>query len=252
MAKDTVLDIVQNILSDSDGDDVNSISDTVESLQCANLVKDVFDQIVDGYDLHLHETLLRLTATSASTPTIMERPEGFHNIQWIQYDKKTTAGGDQKYDEVLYMAPKAFMEMTTSRSLSDAEHEAMTLPDSGHIVVIKNDRAPTYFTLLEGYDDIVMDSYDSSLETNLQNSKSLAFGVQKPTLTLTDTATPNLPQHYMILLRREVRAMWFDLYKDGLTTEVDRTRRRAEVRAQRHRRMIKNTDNDNRPHYGRK
>jgi hypothetical protein len=103
-----------------------------------------------------------------------------------------------------------------------------------------------------GSDELVFDSYDSNLETNLQASKSLAYGTQRPTLTLSDTATMVLPRHLETLVKREARALFFDLYKDGATREVDRTRRRAEVRAQRHRNIIKNTDNDNRPDYGRK
>jgi hypothetical protein len=252
MAKDTVLSIVQQILSDADGDEVNSISDTNESVQCADLLKDVFDQIVEGYDLTLHNTLQRLTATSASTPTVMERPEGFHNIQYVKYDKKLTAGGDQNFQDVDYVTPYEFTTRTSTRPLSDTSYEAMTLPDSGHIIIVKNDVAPTYYTVLDGYDDLVFDSYDKALETNLQNSKSLAYGTLKPTLTLADATVPNLPQHLMVLLRREARAMYFDLYKDGLTSEVDRTRRRAEVRAQRQRRMIKDTDNQTGPNYGRK
>ncbi len=252
MSKDTVLFIVQKILSDADGDVVNSVSDTVESVQCGDIVKDVFDQIVDQYDLHLHETTQRLTATSSSTPTIMQRPEGFYNIQWVKYDKKLTAGGDQRYADVRYMNPADFMSRTSLRNLSDSTVEAMTLPDSGHVILIRNAIAPSYYSVLDGYDDLVFDSYDTALETNLQNSKSLAYGTSKPTLTVADATIPNLPQHLMILLKREARATYFDLYKDGLTSEVDRTRRRAEVRAQRQRRIIKNADNDNGPHYGRK
>ncbi|KKL69856.1 hypothetical protein LCGC14_2110740 [marine sediment metagenome] len=252
MAKTTVLEIVQQILSDADGDNVNSISDTVESLQCADMLKDVFSQIVTGYDLHLHDTLQKLTATSSSTPTVMERPEGFYDIQWIKYDIKTTSGGDQKYQNIPYVTPAEFMDRTVRRTLSDSIVEAQTLPDSGHITLIRNDKAPSYFTVLDGYDDLVFDSYDSNLETNLQNSKSLAYGNALPTLTLTDGAVPNLPQNLMVLLRREVRAVYFDLYKDGTTREVDRTRRRAETTAQRHRRTIRNADNKTGPDYGRK
>ena len=252
MAKSTVLEIVQGVLSDADGDLVNGIADTVESTQCADIVKDVFDQIVEGYDLSIHNTLSKLDATSASTPTIMTRPEGFHDIQWVKYDRKVAALDPQRFQDITYRTPTDFMHLTSLRTLSDSTVEAMTLPDSAHVVLIRNDQQPTYYTMLDGYDDLVFDSYDVALETNLQNSKSLAFGTLLPTLTLTDTAVPNLPQHLMVLLKREVRAMYFDLYKDGLTAEVDRTRRRAEVRAQRQRRIIRNTDNDNGPNYGRK
>ena len=81
MAKDTLLSIVQKILSDADGDLVNSIADTTEAQQCADVVADVFDQIVEQYDIHLHEQTIRLSPTGSSTPTIMTRPEGFHNIR---------------------------------------------------------------------------------------------------------------------------------------------------------------------------
>ena len=106
MAKDTVLAIVQQILSDGDGDIVNGIADTVESQQVADLLKDVFDQIVEQYDMRLHNTLQQLTATSSSTPTIMERPEGFHDIQWVKYDKKLAVADDQSYQTFGFQAAK--------------------------------------------------------------------------------------------------------------------------------------------------
>jgi hypothetical protein len=182
----------------------------------------------------------------------MERPEGFHSIEWVKYDVKLTAGGDQNYEYVDYMEPDRFMERVQSRSTSDTNVTAVTL-STGIIIPVINDRRPQVYTVMDsGSDELVFDSYDSNLETNLQASKSLAYGTQRPTLTLSDTATMVLPRHLETLVKREARALFFDLYKDGATREVDRTRRRAEVRAQRHRNIIKNTDNDNRPDYGRK
>lgn len=46
MAKLTLLDIVQDILSDMDSDTVNSITDSVESLQIAQIVKTTFFEII--------------------------------------------------------------------------------------------------------------------------------------------------------------------------------------------------------------
>ena len=127
--------------------------------------------------------------TSSSTPTVLERPEGFYDIQWVKYDIKTTSGGDQKYQDIPYVTPKEFMDRTVRRTLSDSIVEAQTLPDSGHITLIRNDKAPSYFTVLDGYDDLVFDAYDSNLETNLQSSKSLAYGNALPTLRATAKAS---------------------------------------------------------------
>jgi len=46
MAKMTVLEIVQDILNDIDGDEVNSIDDTLESEQVAQIVKSTYDAII--------------------------------------------------------------------------------------------------------------------------------------------------------------------------------------------------------------
>ena len=252
MAKATLLSIVQDILSDADSDDVNSITDTVEADQCARVVRDVHDQIVDLHDLEHLKTLKQLTATDSSTPNVMERPEGFHTIEWIKYDKKVAAGDPQSFDYVNYVEPDRFLEIVHSRNTDDSVVTAVTL-STGLIIPVRNDVSPSYYTVMDaGSDELVFDSYDSDLETNLQASKSLAYGIQKPTLTLSDTATMVLPRHLESLIKREARALFFDLYKDGVTREIDRTRRRAEVRAQRLRNIIKNTDNDNRPDYGRK
>jgi len=252
MAKATLLEIVQDILSDADSDNVNSIQDTVEAEQCARVVRDVHDQIVDGHDLEYTQSIKALTATGASTPNVMERPSGFHSLEFIKYDKRTATGNPQNFEYVDYLEVDDFLELVHSRSTSDSDTDGITL-DSGLVIPVKNDKAPQYYTIMDsGSTEIVFDSYNSDLETNLQASKSLAYGTVRPTLTLSDTATMTLPEHLETLVKREARAIFFDIYKDGVPRELDRTRRRAEVRAQRQRNIIKNTDNDNRPDYGRK
>ena len=49
--KKTLLQIVQNILSDLDSEDVNSISDTVEAMQIARVVENTFYNIVATRDV---------------------------------------------------------------------------------------------------------------------------------------------------------------------------------------------------------
>ena len=252
MAKTTLLDVVQDILSDADADDVNSITDTVESDQCARVVRDVYYQIVDTHDLQHTKTLKQLTATDAVTPNVMLRPEGFHTLEWLRYDKRDDAGDPQNYELCTYMDPNTFINYVSSRSTDLSNVDAITL-STGAIIPIRNDEAPTYYTVMdEGSDELVFDSYDSAVDTNLQASKSLCYGTQKPILALADNTEFVLPEHMVVLIKREARAMFFDLYKDGITSEIDRTRRRAEVRAQRQRNIIKNTDNNNFPDYGRK
>ena len=172
MSKPTLLSLVQDILSDADGDEVNSISDTIEADQCARVIRDTFRNIVDVHDIKYHEGLKQLDATSSSTPAQMTRPEGLHSVEWVKYDMRVSAGGDPRYQEVSYMEPERFIQTTASRTESDSTVTAMTLT-SNFQVLIMNDRAPTFYTFLEGYDNFIFDAYDSDLETNLQQSKTL-------------------------------------------------------------------------------
>ena len=255
MAKDTLLDIVQGILSDTDGDEVNSISDTVESDQCARVVRDEYFRIVDDMDIKYHEAHRRLTATSSSSPTIMERQENMHSIEKIWYDKRTTAGGDPKYQEVYFKDPDSFIEMCMSRTVSDSNVTTVPIEYDGFTEIalpVRNDQAPTYWTVLTGYDDIIFDAYDSSLETNLQNTKSLAKCVMRPTFPLADGTVPDLPQNLMVLLKDRVRNMYFDIYKDGAPQAVARRERQSEVRSQRKKYITKKLQQERTgPNYGR-
>lgn len=252
MAKKTLLEMVQSILSDTDGDNVSSIGDTVESDQAVQVIRDTHDYIVDSLDLNHINTLDGLEATSSSTPNVMTRPEGFYDIEWVKYDKKLTAGGDQKYEYVTYLAPADFVDLVMSRTVSDSNVTAVTL-STGAVIPVVNDQAPTYYTIMDsGSDELVFDSYDSALETNLQASKSLIYGSMKPTLGSTDSSTMSLPRHLENVVLAEAKAMYFDLYKDGVTREVDRRRRRTTTRAQRQRYVVKDLDNRTGPDYGRK
>ena len=251
MAKSTLLSMVQDILSDADGDEVNSITDTIESDQCARVIRDVYNDITDTYDFEHIKTLIELDATSATTPNVLLRPEGVYNIEFVKYNTKGTAGGNSEYTYIDYMEVADFLDMVHQRSTGDSNVDEITL-SSGHPIPVINDKAPERYTIMdEGSDELVFDSYDSDIETNLQQSKSLAYGSVKPTFTLADSTVIDLPKNLETLVKRSARSMYFDLYKDGITPEIDRTRRRAEVRAQRFRHTVNNSDNDRSPNYGR-
>ena len=52
--KYTLLEIVQEILSDMDSDEVNSIDDTVESQQVASIVRSAYMAIMSNRNWHTH------------------------------------------------------------------------------------------------------------------------------------------------------------------------------------------------------
>jgi hypothetical protein len=86
MATQTLLNMVQNILSSMSSDEVNSIGDTVESMQIAQIIQNKYYDIVARGDLTLDNVLFQLNPSDNSTlPVLMTLPAGVSRMDWIKY-----------------------------------------------------------------------------------------------------------------------------------------------------------------------
>src|SRR6266550_2206168 len=84
--KYTLLDMTQNILSRMSSDEVNSISDSPESLQVANIIKNKYFDIVNRVNLPEHDQLLQLDPSiDATSPVLMYVPDGVADLKWLKY-----------------------------------------------------------------------------------------------------------------------------------------------------------------------
>lgn len=253
MARATLIDLVQRTLSAMDSDEVNSISDTIEATQVADVIRETYLDIVDEYDLESEHATFNLTASGTTArPTHMTIPEGYHSIEWLKYDNRSSSSATQRaYVDITFLEPKAFMDLTNSRNNDDSENDVVDDP-TGIEILIRNDTNPTYWTTFDG-NTIIMDSYDNTIDTTLQSSKTQAYGQQSQELTLSDTATIDLPQVLYHLLRNQARETCFELYKDGAPIKVTRMAERARTRAQRLRKVTRiNRETNDRVNFGRR
>ena len=84
MAKMTLLDMTQNILSALDSDAVDSIDETVEAIQVADLVKEAYFDIMSQRDWPFLFQLSQLTGLSdVNNPTKMLLPATVNKVKWI-------------------------------------------------------------------------------------------------------------------------------------------------------------------------
>lgn len=194
MKKLTLLEIVQDILSDLSSDEVNSITDTIESMQVAQIVSTTYAHIIDGRDWpHLYKLFQVTSWADSAYPTYFTLPEKVDTLLWIKYDKK----------KVVYKDPIAFIELLDSRI--NATNKTDIIDQSGITLYVYNDRNPSYWT---SFDDttIVMDAYDSSVDTTLQTQKTECYGKELPVFTLADSFVPNLPAQMFSYLVAEAKA----------------------------------------------
>lgn len=86
MATMTLLQMTQNVLSRLGSDEVNSISDTVESMQVATIIQNKYFDIISRGVVPENKQLFQLTASADITkPTLMTVPAGVSTIEWIKY-----------------------------------------------------------------------------------------------------------------------------------------------------------------------
>jgi hypothetical protein len=255
MAAYTNLDYVQTILSSLDSDEVNSISDTVESLQVANIVKTVYNDMQSRMELPEHKTLFELNASGDSVlPVIMYRPSDAIGIDWIQYDKMLSTETDPNYQEVQFMPIGQFLVMTNSMNTDETEVLELTLTLGSDNVNFKyrNDRAPSYYTTFND-STIVFDSFDSGVDTTLQKTKTRCYGKKDQSFQMTDVFTPFLDRDLSTLLLNEAKVLAFAELKQTQHAIAGQWARRGWVKSQKSKRAIDiQSDFDRLPSFGRK
>jgi hypothetical protein len=203
--KYTLLEIVQEILSDMDSDEVNSISDTAESEQIAVIVKSTFNAMMVNRDWpHTRKLVSFLASGTTALPTHLKLKSGVKRMITVTYNKVKQGETRKQYLPVKYLEPDAFLRRQNTLNSDQSNVDIITDP-TGVELLIRNDISPEYYT---SFDDsfMVFDSYDSEVDSTLQESKVQAMAYVLPTWVHTDTSVPDLPDDAFPLLVEESKA----------------------------------------------
>lgn len=236
----TLLDMVQSILSDMDSEEVNSISDSVEAEQIANVIKDTYFNIISAREIPEHQKILRLVALSDTTrPTHFEYPVGIKHLEQLQYNVATTGFN---YRDIPFVDPFTFLQRMDENGL-----QVGTVADNIPLFVA-NDRAPSYYTTFDD-DYIIMDAYDANVEISLQASKTRGYGSVYPVFNIEDDFEPDLDDVLLPMLLAEAKSTCFSLFKSGSDPKIEQAARRLKSYVQND--MYKTKRENKRPKYGR-
>lgn len=228
MAKKTLLDLTQSILNDMDGDEINSISDTVESQQVAQIIRDTYDEIISSREWPHLARLISLTPMGATYPTHMETNDAWVFMSWIKYNVRNASATRDRYEDILYMTPEDFLLLSNSRNSSASEVDTISDPVTGVKLFIVNDDHPRYWTTFDD-ETIVFDAYDSAVETNLQESKFQCYGNVEPSWSHTDNFTPDLPAKAFSYLLAEAKSVAFNALMQVGNQKAEQQSRRQRI-----------------------
>ncbi len=227
MAKFTVLEMVQDILNDMDSDEVNSINDTVEAGQVAQIIKTTYLSMMSNRNWAHTATAIQLEPSGLSAnPTHMYIDEEIKELITgsVRYNCIDSGDTRRKYKVMKWKEPDEFLNILNKRNNDNSDVDIIIDP-SGIELLILNDQNPTYFTSFDDY-YLVFDSYDSTVESNLQKSKTQARGYTIPDFTISDSFVPDLPEEAFIALLEESKSRaQFKLHQtQDIKAEQDSTR----------------------------
>lgn len=190
--KRTLLELVQDILNDMDSDEVNSIDDTVESRQVAQILKTCYLEWMSNRNWPHQRKLVQFDgAGDASKPNYLIIPEDVKEVELFKYDKRKAGDTSVKYEDVQYKEPDDFLRFVSVRN-GDDDNTITVVDYSGTSLLIRNDVAPTYWT---SFDDthIITDSYNAVIESTLIKSKTQFLAYIMDAWVHADDAIPVLP-----------------------------------------------------------
>ena len=225
--KKSLLEMTKDILSALDSDDVNSLSDSVEALQIASIIKSTYYETIAPRYVPSTERLLKITAANDSNfPTTFSYADSVRSVTKLWYNVGTLAAPEMR--DLTYVSPEEFLNLT------DPISETFVLveePYSSVPIKIRTDQHPTYYTSFDD-ESIYCDSYDSTVDGTLQESKIRALGTVFPTFEIEDSFEPILSPQYFPYLEAEARSMCFEVLKGGTTPKVDQAARRQKAHIQ--------------------
>jgi hypothetical protein len=193
----------------------------VEAQQIASIAEDVYYNIIATRDIPEHRELIKLTTLSDNNfPTHFLYPTNLKSLQIVWYD--TSSDNSFEYTEIHWVDPLDFVNRSDNTA---DDYDAVLDRVAGTTLRIVNNKAPEYYT---SFDDehVIMDSYDSSIESTLKQDKVRAYGTVYPVFQQTDSYTPDFDNTVFPYYIAEVKSTVMSLLKGGPDPKVEQAARR--------------------------
>ena len=221
MSKYTLLAMCQDILNDTGSDPVNSINDTPEALQVAQIIKTTYFNLVSNRNWPQEKRSFVLDNVSDTTrPTHLQLPAACKELTSLFYDQRRDATDRKKLIAMRYVAPEEFLDR--ANSLNEDNANVQLVVDGGGVTFkVRNDVPPTWWT---SFDDefIVMNSFDSVVETTVQGSNSQSTGYFEEVFTFSDNFVPTLPTEAFASLLAEAKAQSYMVLRQEQNNRIER------------------------------
>lgn len=214
MAKMTLLEIVKDILTDMNSDKVNSIDDTTESEDVAQIVKTCYFEMIGHRNWpHLKKLITFESVGLTAHPTKLKIPENVKEISGkVSYDNiDAIAGKPYSPTEMTYKEPEDFLSTAQQIKYGTADTLMVEEPSGAKFFVYTN-RQPTYWTSFDNK-YIVCDAVSLTAGSTLMGSRAQAMAYVDPEWQHLDDFIPDLPSEAFPALLEEAKSTAFIVVK---------------------------------------
>ena len=205
MSKITLLNAVNKYMAFTDGFSVASIDDTFEAQQVAMIAEKVFYDLVDDvFANDKMQDIVQLESLADNTkPNYLRIPDNVKRIKDSVVFYNTTDDAELEMNKIQYLATVPFLEWIGNTKAKTTNQTVIDF--SGYQMVIANNKAPEYYT---SFDDehLIFDSFDSSVDSVLQSSKSGILTSVDRSFTQSDTYIIDFPEWFHTTYLNELMA----------------------------------------------
>ena len=180
----------------TDGFRISTIDDGIEAQQVASIAEKVFyDLDNDVFGNSKLESLIQLEALADNTkPNYLRLPDDALNIRDDVVMYNTSKDNTEiEMTKIAYLSPIEFLEMIGRKKVKTTNQ--IVTDFNGYRMTIDNNKAPQYFT---SFDDshLVFDSYNSAVDSTLQQSKSGVITQIQRSFVPSDTYIIDFPEWF--------------------------------------------------------
>jgi hypothetical protein len=226
-----MLDVVQKTCEALNLDEVNSISDSPDAEQIAQIAQDSAYDLLNQSDWPFTIRLEQLESIAdGARPNYLRIPDEVTRIDYIKYDNTDPADAVEgvdlvKIENIKWLPPQQFLDMTQSRNSQLTEIDMIT-DFNGVRYQVYNDRGPSYWT---SFDDeyVVFDAVDLTIESTLQGTKSQAHCKWIQNIVLDDSFILDAPSHFFSTWLADVKSTAFIYMKQEASPKDEQRARRG-------------------------
>lgn len=250
----TLLEVVQKTAEQLNLDEVNSISDSPDGEQIAQMAQDSAYDLLNQSEWPFTIQLQQLESVAdAEKPNYLRIPDEVTRIEQVKYDN--TDPVDQvdgvdlvKIENVKWLSATEFLDLVQARNTQIDEIE-MVEDYNGVRYPIYNDRGPSFWT---SFDDeyVVCDAYNSDLESTLQGNKSQCLVKWIQNIVIDDGFVLDAPAHFFSTWLADTKSSASYAMKQELSPKDEQRARRGLAVLRRN--APRTNDDDGKAKYGRR